>query len=348
MAKPLISAARLAESRFLETGLAKALSAAPVGLIDVGARWGVDELFRRAPSLFHPIAVEPDPEEAARVAAREGGGGWNGFDLCASALGARPGQGTLHLLKRANNSSLYPVDPRAAQRYHLAGFELVRTLDVALRPLDDVVFGDFKDREHAGEAIKLDVQGAEADVIAGAQKTLRERTACVICEVHFLAAYEGIALFSEIEREMRRLRFAFYGFLDFQHRSTRRLDKRRHRGLERMMQADAVFFRDPFDPANAAMDRRKSKVLLLIALLLGYFDFCLELTELLEPDDRPSLRSAILALARIDDAGDRAEIQALARAAAGGISEAHIALSQLVDRRRDLATIHDIALAPKT
>ncbi|MHB1218729.1 MAG: FkbM family methyltransferase [Alphaproteobacteria bacterium] len=347
MAKPLINAARLAESRFLETGLAKAFDAAPVGLIDVGARWGVDELFRLTPSLFHPIAVEPDLEEAARIATREHDAGWNGFDLCTSALGARQGQGRLNLLKRANNSSLYPVDPRTARRYHLAGFELVRTMDVALRPLDDVVFDDFKALEHAGEAIKLDVQGAEADILTGGRKTLRERTVCLICEVHFLPAYEGIALFSEVEREARKLGFSFYGFLDFQHRSTKRLDKRQHRGLERMMQADAVFFRDPFDEANAGMGHRKSGVLLLLALLLGYYDFCLELTELLKPEDRPAVQNAIRTLAQIDDIADQAEIQALARAAAESASEAHIALARLVDRRRDLTTVHDIMPAPK-
>jgi len=343
MAKPLVSAARLAQSGFLETGVARSLRATPAGAIDVGARWGVDELFRLTPSLFHPIAVEPDPEEAARVADRERDTSWAGFDLCTDALGARDGTGRLNLLKRANNSSLYPVDPRAAQRYHLAGFELVRTLDVALRPLDDVVFKDFQSLGHAGEIIKLDVQGAEADVIAGAKRTLRERTVGLICEVHFLAAYEGIALFSDIEREMRALGFAFYGFLDFQHRSTKRLDKTQHRGLERMMQADAVFFRDPFGGTDAKLERHRIEALLLTALLLGYFDFGLELTELLPSAEQAAMQTTLRALARIDGAEDQADIQALLRAAADGESEAHVALSRMVDKRRDLTTVHDIA-----
>lgn len=341
MAAPLFDRAALGRSGFLDTALARALAADPVGLIDVGARWGVDGLFRPAPELFHAVALEPDRDEASRVAAREADTAWSTIEVVAEAVGARAGPATLHLLARANNSSLYPVDPYMARRYSLLGFEPVRDVPLDLVTLDSLVFERGIGGAQAGEVVKLDVQGAERDVIAGAQRTLAERTVCAVCEVGFFAPYRGIALFSEVELALRDLGLAFYGFLDFQHRSTRRLDKRRARGRERMMQADAVFFRDPMAEGAAPEDRARA-VVFLMALLLGYYDYGLEVAAAYGEGEREALTATIEALARIDAAADAATLAQLT-AARDDPEALHLALSRLVDARRDLATVHDVS-----
>jgi FkbM family methyltransferase len=345
LAKPLFDRDALHRSGFPTSPTGLDLARSPMGVIDVGARWGVDELFRPAARFIHALAVEPDAEEAARVAAREADGGWAGFEIVTQALGARAERAALHLLARPNNSSLLPVDPEIARRYRLLGFEHVKDIDVELVPLDVVLFDRGLGGPAAGEVIKLDVQGAEPAVIAGARRTLAERTQCLVCEVAFFTPYRGAELFSEIERSLRGFGLSFYGFLDFQHRSTRRLDKRTAHGRERMMQADAVFFRDPFATTTAgAPAPRALAVLFLSSLLLGYYDFSLEVAEAIGGDDATVLSRVVRILAATDAATDAEDVAKLV--AAGDAEARHLALARMVDRRRDFTTVHDVVDAP--
>ena len=341
MTKPLVSRDALLAAGFFDTALARRLAAAPLGLVDVGARWGIDDLFRPLAPLIDALAFEPDAEEAARVEIRERDAGWAKIRVLAKALGARAERGTLHLLARANNSSLYPVVPAVAERYKLLGFELVRDVPLDLVPLDALVFGGNLAASPAGEVIKLDVQGAEADVIAGGARTVTERTQCLICEVPFFAPYSGIELFSELELLLRDKGLNFYGFIDFQHRSTKRLDKRVTLGRERMMQADAVFFRDPLAPDARPADVRQVSILLVMALALGYFDFGLELATLLPLAEQAPIVALVERLAGVDAATDRTALDEL-NALRDDPAALHLALGRLVDRRRDFTTFHDI------
>lgn len=341
MALPLVTKTQLEEVGFFTTNLTRKLTADPIGIIDVGARWGVDELFRPIASLASILAFEPDAEEALRVEEREANAAWAGFHLSRKALGDASGRVNLHLLARSNNSSLYPVDPMMAKRYQLAGFEPKDTIKVDVAPLDDIVFDARTSIPRAGEVIKIDVQGAEADVIRGASRTLKNNTICVIAEVHFFAPYKGIELFSEIELALRAHGFSFIGFLDIQNRSTKRLNKRQCHGRERIMQADAVFVRDPIG-RPVQNQERSITVCLTMALLLGYFDYAMELADVLDPSDRERFLRAIPKLASVNEEVDAHDIAELSKAAKQSPSDAHIALSKIVDRRRDFATIHDI------
>jgi hypothetical protein len=64
---PLETRARLAAAGLFDTALAKRLSQLPIGLVDIGARWGVTDMFRPIDRLCHAVAVEADPVEAARL-----------------------------------------------------------------------------------------------------------------------------------------------------------------------------------------------------------------------------------------------------------------------------------------
>jgi len=65
--------------------------------------------------------------------------------------------------------------------------------------------------------IKLDVQGAELQVLAGATRTLRE-TEAVILEVTFFAAMIGGPLFFDVVTHMKGLGFVAYDTFGFQYR----------------------------------------------------------------------------------------------------------------------------------
>src|SRR5262249_13171584 len=60
MIPALFDRARLAQSGFQQSRLFSDLSIEPIGLIDIGARWGVSEIFRLAAELLDVIAFEAD------------------------------------------------------------------------------------------------------------------------------------------------------------------------------------------------------------------------------------------------------------------------------------------------
>ena len=336
---------RLQQGGFFDTGLARRLAADPVGLVDVGARWGISPEFAAAAPLFSALAFEPDPEEARRVLDKGRGQGWAGFAVEAKALGRDERPLALNLYSRANNSSIHPVSPRAKVRYALGGFELERVLSVPARSLDAIVFGDAPAR--AGEVVKLDTQGAELDILAGAERTLHERTVCIITEAHFFRLYDGAPFFAEIDPHLRGLGFTFIGFSDFQNRSSKRLDKRTHWGRERVFQADAIYFRDPLDAKETATPRVVD-VAVLMAVLLGYFDLALEWAAFGEEIGLAAtdLGAAIDRIASVDPAEPPNEIAALLAAIERDPRHGHVLVGKLVDRYRDLTTFHDIPIEP--
>jgi FkbM family methyltransferase len=335
MAVAELTRAALDRQGFFRTALAQRLAARPVGLIDVGARWGISREFAVAAPIFAALAFEPDPDEVPNVIAKGKAEDWAAFAVEATALGRDFGTLDLHLYSRANNSSIYPVSPAAKSRYALGGFDLTRMLRVPAKPLDAVVFAPGAAPD-AGEVIKLDTQGSELQIMHGGARTLRERTVCVVTEAHFFRLYDGAPMFSDLDQHLRALGFTFIGFSDFQNRSSKRLDKRTHWGRERVFQADAVYFRDPATDA-APRDSRARDVAVLMALLLGYFDLALEWSG----DSEPDLRRLVEDLSAIDMQAPRDEVATLLAAIERHPQLAHVLAGKFVDERRDLATFHD-------
>jgi len=334
----LFDRARFAHSGFPQTRLFQDLRADPVGLIDIGARWGVSEVFRPAAEIFDVLAFEADPDEAERLI-RSADAPWSRLTILPHALADERRLVTLHLLRRANNSSIFPVDLRWYDRYSLKGFEQEKEIELPAVPLDDVVFGGAGGARW-GEILKIDTQGAELLILQGAERTLAERTQCILCEASFFTVYQGAPLFSELELHLRQRGFSFYGFLDVQQRSTRRLDKRTTRGRERFMQADAVFFKDP---VGGNRDARALDVLVLAATLFGFFDFALEVAAL-QPSPAADADRAIRQLASVTSPDVLAELNDVNDRISKNPADANVRLGQLVDRLRDVHTYHDVML----
>jgi hypothetical protein len=61
------------------------------------------------------------------------------------------------------------------------------------------------------DVMKVDVQGAEAEVLEGGQEVLR-RTACVIVETPFSPQYEGGSTFTDARPLLEQAGLAFHRF----------------------------------------------------------------------------------------------------------------------------------------
>ena len=343
MIPALFDRARLAQSGFLNSRLFSNLSAEPIGLIDIGARWGVSEIFQLVAELLDVIAFEADPEEAERLTQSAGKSApWSRLRILPFALADSRRMVTLHLLRRANNSSILPVDMRWYQRYSLAGFEQEKEIELSAVPLDEVVFGEFGS-PRAGEILKIDTQGSELAILKGAERTLAERTLCIVCEASFFTVYQNAPLFPELELHLRQRGFSFYGFLDVQQRSTRKLDKRKTRGRERFMQADAVFFKDPIE--RGTTDARAISTLVVAAMVLGFFDFAIECAALL-PIGSEEIGAIVHQVAAVTSDEVARSLAELNQRIAADPNHTAVYLGRLVDSLRDLHTYHDVVISP--
>ena len=278
----------LAQSPHLAgTRIAQSFRAQPLGLIDVGSLGGVHPFAEPAASLIQALCFEPD-EESFRALERQyaSPAPYAAVKVTRDALGGTRGERDLYVARVPTNTSLLEPNPRFISRYRAERFTVEKVIKVATRPLDEVAEAPF------GEVLKLDTQGSEHEILEGAPRVLRERCVAVLCEVEFFQVYRGQKTLSDIDLLLRKHGFSLYGLYPH-YRSTKSLDPSREHTEERLMWADAVFFKDPLDDLDAGktLAPRAIDCLILAAWLTGFYDFAIELSQkcVSEADGREAL-----------------------------------------------------------
>jgi FkbM family methyltransferase len=161
-------------------------------LIDVGANDGSFSRQVRASGFSGRIAAfEPaaGPYAAlARVAASD-----QLMDTWQLALASNTGEAMLRIAANTSSSSLFDM----AQRHLQVAPESVYVGEesVSTARLDDVLAGKIDDGSRV--YLKIDVQGGELDVLAGAEEVL-QRAEIVDCELSLVPLYDRGALWVEV------------------------------------------------------------------------------------------------------------------------------------------------------
>jgi FkbM family methyltransferase len=190
----------------------------PLVVVDVGARGGVDHAWSAFdPGHVNVIGFEPDDAECRRLNLLYQGR--PNVRFIPLALGSERGSRQLYVTADPAAASLYQPDEETIRRRpELRSATVTRTVEISIVTLDEWT-------REAGipaiDAVKLDVQGAELDVLKGAARTLQTVRALEL-EVEFNEIYHGQPLFSDVDRFVRgfgfvlwRLgRLAHYGFAD--------------------------------------------------------------------------------------------------------------------------------------
>ena len=336
---------------FKEILPSKLLRGSPMGFIDVGARGGVHSLLSPIASITAVLGFEPD--EAACREVNEtfaaGGSPWASLKVLPVALSNDAGEATLYRCTAATNDSLLPVNQAFSRRYKMDKFGQTGQTALRTQSLDSVLFGQLAGESHWGELIKLDTQGTEFEILKGADRTLRERTIALFVEVEFCQIYQDQKLFSELEMLLRGYGFSFYGFHSTHERSCKLLDKKSFLGRERLLHADAVFFKDPLPGASAktTLDERGNAVLFTCAMILGYFDFALELacaTFANTGADHTAVETLINSFAHHNPTDAALAARGLADEVAASPKNANVALGRFVDRYRAICNFEDVII----
>jgi FkbM family methyltransferase len=328
----------------LTSDILQLLENEPIGFVDVGARGGVHPLVDLIAGAVAVLGFEPDEAECARMRADPDlQNRYARVDIEPCALADREGTATLHQIVASTNTSLRPTNPTFLSRYNMVKWHEVGQSSIGTTTLDSILFTTRANEPHWGEAIKIDTQGTEHEILIGARRMLEQRTLFACIEVSFCELYIGQKLFAEVELLMREVGLSFYGFGSIFSRSRKSLDKRRYWGRERLFQADAYFFRDPFDPGNAgrSFSRRDTIVLAVFALLAGYHDFGVELVAN-APDDLALIRDAIISNASLPDGAGLAQMRGLLAAIEARPDQENVLIGRFVDERRTRNDFYDV------
>ncbi|MBY0282268.1 MAG: FkbM family methyltransferase [Alphaproteobacteria bacterium] len=262
---------------FKKTPVYEALKNQPLGFIDVGARDGIESLVNPVQKATSVLAFEPDKESYEELKKADHSI-WANYNVTPYGLADKKGSAPLYLLRAATNHSLLQPNQRFIQRYNMEKFELVGQTSIPTITLDEIIFSSGLCSPCQGEFIKLDTQGSEYEILMGSKQTLKENTVGVLAEVWFCHTYENQKLFSDIELYLRDFGFVFYGFTTLHQRSRKSLDKKQARGRERLLYADALFIKDPIENGlDFVNNKREICIAFLIAFLLGYYDFAIEI-----------------------------------------------------------------------
>lgn len=319
------------------TRLAREFRAAPLGFVDVGSLGGVHPVVAPIAEYVHALCFEPDAESfdalERKYAAKHA---YAGVTLQRVALaGEVDPRRALHVSVTPTNTSLLEPNPAFIERYRAERFRESHVAHVATTTLDRAIY-ETPRPQRFGEFIKLDTQGSEYEILAGAARVLDERCVAVLCEVEFFEVYRGQKTLVDIAQLLRGHGLALYALYSH-YRSAGKLDRRSRDTEERLMWADAVFFKDPLDdPARCrATSPREAQALILCAATTGFYDFALELVDAFVADagERALLHAAIGAAAE----AKRARLLADSRQALAGEPD-FLRLARFLETHRDNAS----------
>lgn len=164
-------------------------------LIDVGSAGGAQPRWKRFAPLLSAVLFDPR-EPTAR--GKLGRGETRVYPV---ALGATAGESVLYVTALGNMSSVLEPNLPLMQTYHKKGAhaEVVDRVKVPVTTLDALAAADG----FAPDVLKIDTQGSELQVLAGARAVLASSVVLAEVEVSFLARYHGQPLIDDIVSTMR-------------------------------------------------------------------------------------------------------------------------------------------------
>jgi FkbM family methyltransferase len=268
---------------FAGTSLGPAIGDHPVVAIDVGSRGGFEPDLDPIAWSVDAIGFEPDPVELARleriVATQRQP--WRSIRHVPAALSGRSGHRNLHIPITPDSASLLEHDPSVGERFGKpAMFTVDRIVDVDTMTIDEAIARFELPPPHY---LKLDIEGAELEVLASGEKALTS-TLALKTEVSFIPMRRQQPLATDVDVFLRDRGFHLVDFIRAVH--WRRNSYVPHPHLTRgripysrgeIAHGDYLYFREPDTiPTDDAPLSLRAAVL---AMTHGFFDYASALLE---------------------------------------------------------------------
>jgi len=197
----------------------------------------------------------------------------------------RGGPATLRLTNTGYTSSLYEPNLALMEKFqNLAEHcQVIDRIPIETVRLDDVLDGA------APDFLKMDVQGAELDVLDGASTALKS-TLVVQTEVEFIELYEGQPLFADIDSCLRQAGFQFHTFLGSATRTYKpvTLPKGGALGVKQLLWGEAVYIRS-IESWSSLESAALIKMAVLLQDLYQSFDAVAAILQIADQRDNTTL-----------------------------------------------------------
>ena len=254
----------------------------PIRIVDVGARWGYNAEWAIFKPYLHVYCFEPDAEECKRLNANAE----PNVKYLPFALGRDAGEAILYEAKLSASTGLYKTNTSYFSRLlnrdnGITVAETTLTVHTLTEALQE--FG-----VESIDFIKLDVEGAELDVLQGGTQYVEHPALVgILTEVRFQEEINGCPIFWQMDQHVRQAGFRLYD-LQFHYQSRHALpypglaDYRTPEGQRffaytthgQMMDGDALYFRDLLVPANRQA-RAAASISRLLKAAAFYELYCL-------------------------------------------------------------------------
>jgi FkbM family methyltransferase len=241
---------------------------------DVGARGGIEEPWTFFRNIVDLISFEPDKAEYNSLVENK----YSEDMIYPYALSSEKKNVSLNLTKSRGCSSLYEPNFEFLKNYSdFERFKIEETVAIEATSLDSLHSrGEFIDVDF----IKIDVQGAELDILRGGEKLLCENILGIQVEVEFQTMYKNQPLFSDVDSFIRN-------HLGLQIQDIKKTYWKYPEGINigakkgQLIFGDALYFRSPFEILSWCTKYQKKEasnklhIACLMGIVYGYLDYSL-------------------------------------------------------------------------
>jgi FkbM family methyltransferase len=257
---------------------AGALSNQPMVVIDVGASGGLTHRWRPIKTAMRTVSFEPDHAAYSELQKTKS----EDSVVLPYALGRRQEVRNFYHAGWFWSSGLYPSREKFWKRF--AASDIQTVTKVSQIETIDLKTACLQNGIHSADFIKIDVEGAELDILEGADDFLNTILGAEL-EVTFSETHEGRCVFADVDTFMRKNGFALFALPTVsQQRRSMPYPDRPPTAINNNCQpiaADALYIRDVIDTETIA-NYSEVQLLKLIMIydLYGRPDSALELLEL--------------------------------------------------------------------
>ena len=217
----------------LQTSILSLLNKDVISLVDVGSSGGLEPRWQLFKDKVQSYLFEPDARSFEELAAEPPAGG----RVYPHGLGRQKGVAKLFLCRDPQKSSLLQPNFSYLARFpDKARFDILNCVDVLVETLDH----SLGDEATNIDFMKLDTQGTELDILAGAHSVLSGPLVGLEIEVEFLSLYQGQPLFGEICQFLSDYQIEFVDFTNIC-----RWERDRFSLFGQAQFGDALFLRPP-------------------------------------------------------------------------------------------------------
>jgi FkbM family methyltransferase len=270
------------------------LGETPFVAVDVGAARGLLPHWHVLGNHARLYLVEPEASARGRLEEQLAAAGVvRNYRIVDSALAARSGEATLHVLSTPSGSSLLPLKlPDALDYASEKDVFPIRQVQVKTTTLPEMLKSCGEDAAHF---MKLDTQGTELSILKALSKAARSQLYGVELEVGVPGAYEGQATLNEVVAFLEEAGLVVFdivpkrahlmkgGQSDYFSRVLG-IDRRVSADSPKIGEVDAVFLRDPKQVAGSR-DEASLRRLVLSLCVHHHFSHAYDLVERFEANN---------------------------------------------------------------